>query len=457
MTIRARRWRLPLPRSMAGQTMLLLVVGLTLTHAVSMLFYSHDRDTLLAATGGREFAHRAAVVVEMIAAVPAAQRPQLVEAAKATDLDVSLSPQNPLVREHESDWRGAMIRQLLGEELGPELASRTTVQVFDPDPEGGFGLASLGPTAAANVRASIGLGDGSYISVTGALPVHGMRPSGGALASTLVMAGAVLALSLVAVRRMTGPLRRLALAAERLGRDVAAPPLDEGGPDEVRRAAIAFNGMQARLRRFVEDRTQMLAAISHDLRTPITLLRLRAELIEDEGERGKTLATLDEMEEMIRSTLAFARQDAEGEPMQRVDLGALIQSLCDDLAEVGRPVSCAEPPSLVLSCRPQALRRALGNLIENAARYGHRAEVAVEEHPGAVLIHVDDEGPGIPENRIDEVFRPFYRLEGSRARESGGVGLGLSIVASVAYAHGGDIALANRDGGGLRATLRLPR
>ncbi|WP_414832863.1 ATP-binding protein [Afifella sp. YEN Y35] len=444
------------PHSMAGQTMLLLVVGLTLTHAVSMLFYSHDRDTLLAASGGREFAHRAAVVVEMIAAVPAGQRPQLVDAAQATDLDVSIAPENPLVREYEEDWRGRMIRELMVDELGPESACRMTVQVFDPAEESGLGLASLNPTAVANVRVSVGLADGSFVSVAGALPEHGMSASAGTLASTLVMAAAVLALSFVAVRRMTWPLRKFAEAANRLGRDVAAPPLDERGPDEVRRAVSAFNLMQARLRRFVEDRTQMLAAISHDLRTPITLLRLRAELIDDEEERVKTLATLDEMQEMIRSTLAFAREDAEGEAMQRVDLGALVQSLCDDLAEAGQPVECADPPSLVVPCRPQALRRAVTNLVENAVRYGNRAAVSIEARPDAVLIHVDDEGPGIPEDRIDQVFRPFYRLEGSRGRETGGVGLGLSIVASVAYAHGGEIALANRKEG-LRATLRLPR
>lgn len=454
MTTESGRRRLPWPRSIAGQTMLLLVVGLTLTHAVSMLLYTHDRDVLLAATGGREFAHRAAVVVEMIAAVPAAQRPELVQAARATDLEVAIAPENPLVRGHEADWRGALIGRLLAQEL-PRRAGRITVQVFDP--QSNAGLARLGPANTADVRASVGLDDGTFVSVAGSLPEHGMGPSGGALASALVMAGAVLALSFVAVRRMTGPLRKLAEAAERLGRDVATPPLDEHGPDEVRRAAGAFNGMQARLRRLVEDRTQMLAAISHDLRTPITLLRLRAELIEVEEERGKTMATLDEMEAMIRSTLAFAREDAEHEPMQRVDLGALVQSLGDDLAEAGRPVVCADPPPLVLSCRPQALRRAVTNLIENAVRYGHCARVSVEARADSAVIQVDDDGPGIPEDRIEQVFRPFYRLEGSRGRETGGVGLGLGIVASVAYAHGGEITLANRPGGGLRASLRLPR
>lgn len=440
---------------MAGQTMLLLVVGLTLSHAVSMLFYAHDRDALLAATGGREFAHRAAAVVQVVAAVPGPLRESVAAAAEAADLDIATGPQNPLLRDH-ADWRADLIRQLLLEQLGRGYSDRITVQVLDALPAEAVGLTALSPVARADVRASVGMPDGTWVTVAGALPHGDLAPSGGAVASTVIMFGAVLGLSVVVVRRMTRPLRNLAQAADRLGRDVAAPPLDERGPDEVRRAAHAFNDMQARLRRFVEDRTQMLAAISHDLRTPITLLRLRAEFIDDDEERDKTLATLTEMEEMIRETLAFAREDATAEPTQRVDIGALVQSLCDDLAEAGQPVACPDLPACVAPCRPLALRRAVGNLIQNAVRYGGRAQVSMEDQDAAALIHVDDEGPGIPADRMEQVFRPFYRLEASRDRTTGGVGLGLSIVAGVAHAHGGEVRLANRPGGGLRATLRLP-
>ncbi|EKV28863.1 histidine kinase [Caenispirillum salinarum AK4] len=441
---------------MAGQTLLLLVVGLTLSHAVSMIFYAHDRDALLAATGGREFAHRATTVVQVVAAVPAPLRDRVARATEAADLDVAVNPQNPLVHDHENDWRARLIRQLLLEELGPAYRDRIMVQVLDALPEDTVGLASLNPLTRADVRTSVGLGDGTWVTVSGALPEASAAPSGGAVASTVIMFAGVLGLSVIVVRRMTRPLRDLARAAERLGRDVTAPPLDERGPDEVRRATGAFNDMQARLRRFVEDRTQMLAAISHDLRTPITLLRLRAEFIDDDEERDKTLSTLAEMEDMIRSTLAFAREDAETEPMQQVDVSALVQSLCDDLAEAGQPVACAEAPTCVMACRPQALRRAVSNLVQNAVRYGGRAVVTLERAADAVLIHVDDDGPGIAEDQMERVFRPFYRVEASRGRATGGVGLGLSIVASVAHAHGGDVRLANRAGGGLRASLRLP-
>lgn len=450
-----RRVRLPWPRSMAGQTMLLLVVGLSLSHALSMLFYAHDRDTLLDATGGREFAHRAAAIVQVVAAVPEPLRESVAAAAHTADLSVTTGPRNPLLEDH-AGWRADLIRQFLVDDLGAGYSHRISVQVLEARPERRGGLTAISPVVEADVRAAIGMSDGSWITVAGALPHGDLAPTGGAVASTVIMFGAVLGFAVVVVRRMTRPLRHLAQAAERLGRDVAAPPLDESGPDEVRRAAHAFNDMQARLRRFVEDRTQMLAAISHDLRTPITLMRLRAEFIDDAEERNKTLATLLEMEEMISATLAFAREDAASEPTQPVDLGALVQSLCDDLAEAGQPVVCPDLPRWVAPCRPLAIRRAVSNLIQNAVRYGGRARLSLEVQDVAALIHVDDDGPGIPDDRLEQVFRPFYRLEGSRDRSTGGVGLGLSIVASVANAHGGQIRLENRPGGGLRATLRLP-
>jgi len=200
----------------------------------------------------------------------------------------------------------------------------------------------------------------------------------------------------------------------------------------------------------------MLAAIGHDLRTPITSLKPRAELPDDEEARTKMLATLDDMERMSEATLAFAREDAAAEPARTVDLDALIGSLTDDLAEMGKDVTFAEGKRIAYSCRPTALRRALGNLVDNAVRYGERARVALEATPAGPVITIDDDGPGIPAAQIAEVFKPFVRLERSRSRDTGGSGLGLSIARSIVLSHGGELTLANRDGGGLRATVRLP-
>ena len=219
----------------------------------------------------------------------------------------------------------------------------------------------------------------------------------------------------------------------------------------------AFNLMRARLDRYVRDRTAMLAAVSHDLRTPITSLRLHAEFVEDAETKTKILAALDEMQRMTEDALAFIREDMQREETRTVDLPALVDSVAADLAELGHDIAVADSARVLAACRPAALRRALRNLLENAAGYGARATVRVEgDECAEVRIVVEDEGPGIPETELERVFEPFVRLEASRSRDTGGTGLGLAIARSIVRGHGGDIALENREGGGLRATLALP-
>jgi signal transduction histidine kinase len=255
------------------------------------------------------------------------------------------------------------------------------------------------------------------------------------------------------MRLITRPIESLAVAAEELGRGVRPGDVPETGLNEVRLAARAFNRMQRRIRRMIEDRTQMIAAISHDLRTPITRLRLRAEFVEDPEEQQKMLTDLDQMEAIIRSTLAFAREDSDTEPTEPVDLTVLLQDVADDHP----PARLNGSAGCVLRARPVALRRCFNNLVENAIRYGNSAEIAIKDLADEVEVTVDDTGPGIPEGRFKDVFRPFVRLEESRNRDSGGAGLGLAIARSVVLAHGGTITLANRKEGGLRALVRLPK
>ena len=255
---------------------------------------------------------------------------------------------------------------------------------------------------------------------------------------------------------MTRPLRSFADAAERIGLDVRSPPLPEQGSRELRNATRAFNLMQARLRRFVDDRTMMLAAISHDLRTMLTRLKLRAEFIEDAEQQAKAISDLDEMQAMLDSTLAFARDDAAEEPRTRTDLAALVQSLCDDMADAGQPVTCQTHGRLAYVCAPGAIKRAVQNIVINAIKYGFSAWVEVREEANRIDISVTDTGPGIPADRREDIFRPFYRLETSRNRETGGSGLGLAVARSIARRHGGDIVLEDADGGGLTVRLSLP-
>ncbi|QEI08152.1 HAMP domain-containing protein [Pigmentiphaga aceris] len=264
-------------------------------------------------------------------------------------------------------------------------------------------------------------------------------------------------IALVAVRLVTRPLDRLAQAAEALGRDIQRPPLVVQGPLEVRRAAQAFNAMQQRLVSNLAERTRFLAAVSHDLRSPITRLRLRTEMLAEAGLRDKFRRDLEHMEAMVSATLGFVQNEAATEHMQSVDIDALLASLQSDMQDMGHIVEVHGRANGPLPAYPRTLKRCLQNLLDNAIRYGGSASMQVEDTPEQVCVIVSDRGPGLPEAMLQQVFEPFFRLEASRNADTGGYGLGLSIAQTVARAHGGDLVLRNRPGGGLDAVLRLPR
>ena len=298
--------------------------------------------------------------------------------------------------------------------------------------------------------------DGSWLVVSAAADFHGRRLFAAALwvgAILLVVGG----LSWWAARRLTRPLDRLAAAAERLGIDRSAPAVAEEGPRELRAIAQAFNRMRERIGKYLEERTGLVAAVSHDLRTPLTRLRLRAEAIADEAERAKVLDDIAEMEAMIAATLDFAREDRKDEPLQAVDLAALLQSLVDDRADSGADMVYQGPDRADLACRPTALKRAFANLIDNAAKYGGGGRVSLADAGSALRIEIVDSGPGIPPAEREAVFRPFYRLDASRSRETGGVGLGLSIARDIVRSHGGSIALGDATPQGLKVVVELPK
>jgi signal transduction histidine kinase len=243
-----------------------------------------------------------------------------------------------------------------------------------------------------------------------------------------------------------------------MGADPEGPPMAEVGPSEVRTVIRAFNQMRLQLRGYLVERAQMLAAISHDLRTPITRLRLRAEMIQDPGHREKFVRDLDEMQAMAGSALEFFRSVGDETQRQALDVGALVESLCEDWCETGADVRLEGAPNGPYGAHPRALRRCLDNLVENALRYGERARITIEDDDAALRIAVRDAGPGIPDKDLVRVFEPFFRLERSRNRDSGGTGLGLAIARNIARWHGGDIHLRNAaNGKGLTAELVLPR
>ena len=257
--------------------------------------------------------------------------------------------------------------------------------------------------------------------------------------------------------RIARPVQRLADAAERIGRGEPVPALPLEGPGELQETTLAFNAMQARISRFVQDRMQLLAAVSHDLRTPITALKLRAEMVDDAALRAAMTRTLDEMGEMVEATLGFAREESQQEPTRLLELVALVEAIADERQSLGHAVSAhSSVARLPYRCRPASLRRALNNLVDNAVRYAGNATIRLESLDSSVLISVEDDGPGVPEAMLETLFEPFTRLETSRSTETGGVGLGLAIVRSCVRAHGGDVKLQNRPEGGLRAVVRLP-
>jgi signal transduction histidine kinase len=272
------------------------------------------------------------------------------------------------------------------------------------------------------------------------------------LAITAVLVSLV---GVLTVRSIARPLRQLTKSADSLGRGEAVKPILTCGPDDIRRTAEAFNRMQERLHRFVEDRTRMLAAIGHDLRTPLTTLRLRAELVEDPDLQERMLATIDEMQAMTEATLSLARHETNAEPTRTIDLSALVESICEDLAELGQSVAFTAGERVTYRCRPDGLRRTIRNLVENAVRYAGHADVRLVATNSTVEIVVEDNGPGIPLDKVEEVFAPFFRLEASRSCETGGIGLGLSIARAIARQHGGDVILSARQPG-LKAAVILP-
>jgi signal transduction histidine kinase len=272
-----------------------------------------------------------------------------------------------------------------------------------------------------------------------------------------VFAGCILALAYAVARMATRPLRKLASAATQLGRNIESPPLPESGPAELRDAAVAFNAMQARIRRDIQERTTMLAAITHDLQTPLTRLRLRLEKVEDEDLRERLVADLSAMQGTIAEGLELARSADLREAFAPIDFDSLLDSACADAHDAGQDVTLRGRTGTKVLGAPGALRRCLTNLLDNAVKYGRFARVEAALEGTHAVVRICDGGPGIPEDQLAAVLDPFVRLESSRSRETGGTGLGLAIARNIAERHGGTLTLRNRAEGGLEATLMVPR
>jgi signal transduction histidine kinase len=466
-----------LPRSLFSRLTLVLLGGLLTAQLLSFAVHMHDRGELLAQASGMQSAQRIADIVRLLDTMTPVERSRIVKVLSAPPLTVALD-RGPLAApgaETAAGARAMLFTTLLRQSLGADRAVTVGMAEGAPyrkaeehdgrrrhgDDEHQWqppmmrhgGMAGGGPAFVAQVR----LQDGTLATFDARQPQATENWPYRVLLSISLLLAAVIVVSLVAVRWATRPLKTLADAADELGKNINRPPLPETGPTEVARAARAFNTMQSRLANYLRERTQVLAAMSHDLKTPITRLRLRAELLADAELRAKFGNDLQEMEAMVLSALDFLRGMDNGEPVQPVDMMALLESLQTDLRETGGTVTISGSAAGPYPGRPQALKRCLANILENAIKYGKSAQVVVDDSNERLQIHVLDEGPGLPPDQLEKVFEPFYRVEGSRNRDTGGTGLGLAIARNVAELHGGSIEVRNRAEGGLAAVLTLPR
>jgi len=469
-----------LPRTLFGQILLALLAGLIAAQTVGFWLMLDDRVRLGERLRGTYTAQRVAGFISLVEHASPDERERLLHALNIPPTSLTLAePWHASGGLESEDARAfiAHIRKELGENLPMQVLSirhnsRHAKELeFAPGrlppppplpnedeggpPPGARGYA--GPPIVFLVG-QVKLPDGAVLTFRHTIP----RPNVdwplrlGSLLLVLVVSVALLAGW--AVRRLTRPLASLADAASGLARNLEQPPLPESGPLEVARAAQAFNSMQRDLKRYVETRAQALAAVSHDLRLPITRLRLRMEKLADSELREKMEHDLAEMDDMIGGTLAFLRAGSSQEKALRLDLNAFLESVNEDMLAVGARVRLQGEASQPILARPQALRRCLVNLLDNARRYGSPdIDMSVSETNDRLTIRIEDRGAGMPPAEMERVFEPYVRLESSRARHTGGTGLGLAIARAIARAHGGELALAPRAGGGLCAILTLPK
>lgn len=455
-------WRLL--RSLRVQLVLLIIIALGIAQFVSLWLFADERSLAIRAALGFEAAGRAANVARLIEEAPADLRPSIIRAANSPLVRFDLGTK-PLVQ-HSDHSDGGLVETRVRALLNDSYSRDIRVELHQiqgailPLPNLSHEMTEMhlammrGELSAIEMNLSISIAGGQWLNVSTRFerppiqwPLYSMLTFG------LTAMALLVAVSWFVMTGLLGPLRRLAWASERLGRGEDIDALPERGPQEVRELTAGFNRMQDRLTRFVADRTRVLAALGHDLRSPLTAMRVHSEMVEEDETRESLVATVEEMQSMVEATLTFAKGLSGNEPMQDVDLQSFLEALRGDMVV---PFVLSDGPEVTVRLRPNAIRRALRNVIENAVRYGGSATLGWISADGEIEISVTDRGPGIPTAELERVFDPFFRLEESRSLETGGHGLGLSIARSILRAQGGEISLANHPDGGLIATIRLP-
>ncbi len=434
-------WTRFLPDSIAGQIALLVILSVAALHAsvlVSLLWSRFDSPEHPAETTGR-----IAGLIRILDVTPQAERPQALARirASATDISIDLPAAEAPATPRVPDPRSMHLRRLLGDSF---KVGDTLQAPGDPDGQ--------------RVQIIIVLRDGTPVAMTIMRDRPPQPPGGGPVRVTIIFVLVSLALlGSWAALSLTKPLRAIEATVESYGPGHTVEPLPESGPREIRTVARALNRMQERITRLVDDRTRTLAAVGHDLRTPITRLRLRAEMLEDSPERTRMLADLDQMDALVQSALTHLRDGRSDAASTNFDLQSLLQTIADGYADLGKPVTMQVSARLPVRGRPLDVERAVANVVDNAIKYGGAAELSLTREGSMAVIAVADRGPGIPAARRSAMLEPFVRGEDARTmNETDGFGLGLTIARSVMEAHGGAIAFADNSPSGLVVKLSLP-
>ena len=437
-----RALRRLLPRSLFARLMLIWLLGMALVLAVSLALFVSERQRIGRSALFEGVAQEIATAADLLDRMSPPERERWIDDIGRRRLRLALLPP----REHLRPLAGDHPLQAALREAMPQRAATLYTHPRDDRPHPMLVIV-------------LPLADGAPLQVRlpGIAPMPGLMAHRGgpffaALAALVLGVGL---LTWLAVRIATRPLSRLAAAARALGEDPGRAPMDTAGPTEVAQAAAAFNQMQARIAEHVTERTRILAAISHDLQTPITRLRLRAEQVDDDELRTRIQSDLDAMQGLVREGLAYARSLDERNPPQAIELGPLLQALAQDAQDMGWTVRVpASAPGRVVG-QPAALRRALWNLIENGVKFGGEVDITLAPRADGVEIRIRDHGPGLADEELEKVFEPFYRTESSRNRETGGTGLGLAITRNLLRGQNGEVSLRNHPEGGLVASVVL--
>lgn len=460
------------PRLLGGlrlQLLLPLLAGLILAQIVSFALFFNERGRAVRTALATEIAGRVSNTARLLEGAGRPYDMSILRSAESPFLRLSLTPK-PFVFGQEGPGSDQILTNIRSELGNADRTIHILVSPLERPPSGmpedtdampwmrGMHRRHHPrPAGAMRLVLSMHLADGTWLNARTLFHRPPLQAAWPSLVAMVLTGLAIVGIVLWATQRVARPMQALAEATDRFGRGGEDVPLPLSGPDEVRRVTQAFNAMQERIARHMRERSQMLAALGHDLRSPITALRLRAEMVDDDEMRERLSTSIEEMQSMVETSLDFARGIGGDEPSIEIDIRSLIEDIAGELRDSGADVDVELGVAALAVGRPVSLKRVFRNIIENAARYGERARISLSASEGTIIVIIDDDGPGLDEANLESVFEPFSRLESSRSRDTGGIGLGLTIARDIIGAHGGDITLENRDSGGLRARIILPK